>query len=204
MASAPGAAGGLGNVWEKGAELDERRSGAGCKHLVPMEEECARTTGVCLEGSDRSMARIWTVAAGAACSRRASCEELSAGGDDVRIGVSPTRSLLALEPGSGREESRAGEGWSGAGTGSRLGSWSGQLVVGVGDEGAVGTRGALVERRVEVDRGYSSVHMPQSCGICVHPCSTCCCAGYSCTRRDGGHKVHGLMRRGGNTGGCGD
>lgn len=125
--SGPEVVGGLGNVLGMGGELGVR-SGAGCSLLVP-REMCARMTVVCLAGSDRQMARNGMVGLVAACSMCPSWAEPLVGGDGVmrkgvHTGVSPTHSPLVWGPGSGQEESQAGEGWTGAESGSRLGSWS--------------------------------------------------------------------------------
>lgn len=119
--------GGLGNVLGMGGELGVR-SGAGRSLLVPMER-CARMTAVCRGGSDRQTARNGRGGLAAACSRCPSWAEPLVGGDGatwrgVHTDVSPTRSPLVWGPDSGQEGSQAGEGWTGAESGSRLGSWS--------------------------------------------------------------------------------
>lgn len=163
--SGPEAAGGLNNVSGTGGEPGGR-SGAGRSRPAPREGR-ARMTGVCPAGSDRRTARTWMAAAEAACSTRPSWAKLLSGGDGatwrgVRTGASPTRSLLVWEPGSGREESQGGEGWTGAESGSRPGSWSVRRAAGAGGEGAGGREGALGEPLVEADREHSFAHVP--CG----------------------------------------
>lgn len=69
-------------------------------------------------------------------------------------------------PGSGQEESLGGEGWTGAESGSRLGSWSEQPAAGAGDEGVRGREGASGEPLVEADHEHSSARVPQSGGNC--------------------------------------
>lgn len=205
--SGPEAADGLSNVLGMGGEPGER-NGAERSHPVPREGR-ARMTGVCLAGSDRQTARTWTAAVQAACSMCPSWAELSSCGDGamwrgVHTDVSLTRSLLGWGPGSGLEESRGGEGWPGAESGSHLGSWSVQPVADAGGEGARGREGASGEPLVEADRVHSSAHVPHSGGSCVLLYWMCGCVGYLCNQRDEGHKAHGLMRRDGDTAGCGD
>lgn len=167
--SGKGVEGGLGNVLGMGGELGGR-SGAGCSRPVPREGR-ARMTAVCLAGSGRQTARTWMAATEAVCSMCPSWATLSSGDDGVtwrgvHTDVSLTRSLLVWGPGSGREESQGGEGWSAAGSGSRLGSWSVQPVAGAGGEGAGGREGALVEPLVEADREHSSARVPGgSCAL---------------------------------------
>lgn len=81
--------------------------------------------------------------------------------------MSLTHSLLASGPGSGREGSREGGGWTGAESGSRPGSWSVRPVAGAGDEGAKGREGAWGVLLVEADRGHNPAHAPHSGGSCV-------------------------------------
>lgn len=167
------AVGGLGSVSGTGGELGGR-SGAGRSRLVPTEGR-ARTTGVCLAGSDRQTARTWTAATEAACSSCPSWAELLSGGDGVTLtGVhtdgSPTHSLLVWGPGSAQEESQEGEGWTGAGSDSRLGSWSERPAAGAGGEEVRGREGALEGPLVKADRGHNSGHAPHSDGSCVLRC----------------------------------
>lgn len=164
------AAGGLGNVLGKGVELGER-SGAGRSCPVPREGR-ARMPAGCLAGSDRQTAHTWMAASEAVCSRCPSWAELLAGGDGamqrgVHTGVSLTRSLLVWGPDSGQEESQGGEGWTGAESDSRPGSWSVQPAAGAGGEGAKGREGALEEPLVEAGRGHCSARVPHSDGSYV-------------------------------------
>lgn len=119
--------GGSGNVLGTGGELGVR-SEAGRSCLVPRWGR-ARLAAVCLAGSDMLTAHSGTAVSAAAGSISPSWEELWVGGDGatqkgVRTDASPTRSPPVWGPGSGREASRGGGGWPGAGSGSRRGSWS--------------------------------------------------------------------------------
>jgi len=109
------------------------------------------------------------VATAAACSMCPSSVKLLAGSDgvmlrDVRKDASQTHFQLVWGPGSGQEENQGSEGWTGAESGSLLGSWSEQPVAGVEDEGARGRGAALGELLVEADHEHSSAHMLHSCG----------------------------------------
>lgn len=137
-----------------------------------------------------------------------SCAELLAGGGGVtqrgvRTDASRTRSPPAWAPGSGREASQGGEGWTAAGSGSRLGSWSAQPAAGAGGEGAMGREGALGELLVEADREHSSARVPRLGGSCVLRYWMRGCVGRLYNRQDEGHKVHGLMAHEGGTPGRG-
>lgn len=194
----PEAAGGSGNALATGGDSGER-SGAGRSCLVP-RGACARMNGGCPVGSGKQMARSGTAATGAAYSTSPNwAKPLADGGGGtsrgVRTGVSPTRSLLGLGPDSGQGETLGGEGWSGAGSGSPLGSWSGQTVAGAGGEGVKGTGVALGERPV-ADRGHSFARVSGSSGSCGPHCLVC---GYLCSRKDECPEVHD-----GDTAGCGD
>lgn len=73
-------------------------------------------------------------------------------------------------PGSGQEESQGGEGWTGAESGSRPGSWNVWQAAGAGDEGVGGRGGASGERLVVADHEHSSAPVPHSGGNCAHQC----------------------------------
>lgn len=199
------AVGGLNNV----SGTDEgpgERSGAGRSLLVSRAGH-ARMTGVFLAGSDRLTAHTWMAATEAVCSTSPSWAELWPGGDGamqkgVRTGGSLTRSLLAWGPGSGPGASQGGEGWTGAESGSRLGSWSAQPVAGAGGEGVRGREAASGEPQAEADRGHSSGRAPHSGGSRALRYSTSGRVGYSRNRQGEVRKVHGLTRRDEDTAGC--
>lgn len=80
--------------------------------------------------------------------------------------MSPTRSPLAWGPGSSREESRGGEGWTGAESGSRLDSWSVRPAAGAADGGVRGTEGASGVR-LEACHERSFARVSHSSGNCA-------------------------------------
>lgn len=132
------AAGGLGNVSGTGAELGE----TSCS---PLEATVlgARTTDAYQADSGRPTARTLTVGATAVCNTSPSWAAfwVDGGGErrrDVRTDASRTRFRCEWGPGSGQWEIQGVDGWTEAESGSRQGSWSGQLAAGVGGEEAEG------------------------------------------------------------------
>lgn len=57
-----------------------------------------------------------------------------------------------------------GEGWTGAESGSRLGSWNGQTAAGAGGEAVRGREVVLGGPQMAADREHSSARVPQRGG----------------------------------------
>lgn len=132
------AAGGLSNVSGTGAELGE----TSCSPLEATVRG-ARTTDACQADSGRLTARTLMVGVTAVCNKSPSWAAFSVDGGgetqrDVHTDASWTHFHCEWRPGSGQWEIQGADGWTEAESGSRRGSWSGQLAAGVGGEEAEG------------------------------------------------------------------